>query len=55
MLLRECQSVFPVPDKEEANLEHSIFPSSEMGCYSVCCYGRMMDPALWEIGLLLHF
>ncbi len=55
MLLRECQAVFPMPDKEEANFENSIFPNSETGCYSVCCYGRMTDPALQEIGLFAAF
>lgn len=33
-MLWECQSAFPVPDKEELNLENSIFPSSETDCYN---------------------
>lgn len=31
MLLRECQTIFPVPEKKEADLENPIFPSSERG------------------------
>ena len=32
MPLWECQAAFPVPDKEEPDLENFIFPSSETGC-----------------------
>ena len=54
-MLWECQSAFPVPDKEELNLENSIFPSSETGCYNTWCHGRMTNPVLLKNGFFRAF